>query len=47
MALHVTAIMLGVKDLARSKTFYSDGLGCAIDQDYPSFASVRVGDETM
>ena len=46
MALQVTAIMLGVKDLARSKTFYSDGLGCAIDQDYPSFASVRVGDET-
>ena len=46
MALQVTAIMLGVKDLARSKTFYSDGLGCAIDQDYPSFASVRVGDGT-
>ena len=46
MALQVTAIMLGVKDLARSKTFYSDGLGCAIDKDYPSFVSVRVGDGT-
>ena len=35
MSLHVTAIMLGVADLARSKQFYGEGLGCAIDKDYP------------
>lgn len=43
MALQVTAIMLGVKDLAVSKAFYGDGLGCAIDQDHPNFASFDLG----
>jgi uncharacterized protein len=41
MALQVTAIMIGVEDLARSKAFYADGLGCTIEQDYPGF--VRLG----
>jgi hypothetical protein len=36
--------MLGVKDLARSKQFYGEGLGCAIDQDHPSFVSFKLGD---
>jgi catechol 2,3-dioxygenase-like lactoylglutathione lyase family enzyme len=44
MALQVTAIMLGVEDLARSKTFYREGLGCAIDQDHPNFVSFNLGD---
>jgi uncharacterized protein len=44
VALQVTAIMLGVKDLARSKKFYGEGLGCTIDQDYPVFASLSLGD---
>ena len=44
MALQVTAIMIGVKDLARSKKFYGEGLGCTIDQDYPSFVSLSLGD---
>jgi catechol 2,3-dioxygenase-like lactoylglutathione lyase family enzyme len=44
MTLQVTVIMIGVKDLARSKTFYGDGLGCTIDQDYPSFVSFSLGD---
>jgi len=44
MALHVTAIMLGVEDLARSKKFYAEGLGCAIEQDYPAFVSLNLGD---
>ena len=43
MALQVTAIMLGVEDLARSKQFYAD-LGCAIQQDYPQFVSFSLGD---
>jgi hypothetical protein len=33
--LQVTAIMIGVEDLARSKKFYGEGLGCTIDQDHP------------
>jgi catechol 2,3-dioxygenase-like lactoylglutathione lyase family enzyme len=42
--LQVTAIMLGVEDLARSKRFYGEGLGCTIDQDYPNFVSFNLGD---
>jgi catechol 2,3-dioxygenase-like lactoylglutathione lyase family enzyme len=44
MALQVTAIMLGVNDLGRSKAFYTDGLGCAIEQDYPGFVKLNLGD---
>ena len=44
MSLQVTAIMLGVEDLARSKKFYAEGLGCPIDQDYPQFISFNLGD---
>ena len=32
MPLQVTAIMIGVEDLARSKKFYAQGLGCAADR---------------
>jgi uncharacterized protein len=44
MPLQVTTIMLGVEDLARSKRFYGEGLGCAVDQDHPGFVSFRLGD---
>ena len=43
MPLQVTAIMLGVEDLSRSKKFYAEGLGCAIDKDYPGFVSLDLG----
>jgi predicted enzyme related to lactoylglutathione lyase len=36
--------MLGVEDLARAKAFYGEGLGCTIEQDYPSFVSINLGD---
>jgi catechol 2,3-dioxygenase-like lactoylglutathione lyase family enzyme len=36
--------MIGVKDLARSKKFYGEGLGCAIEQDYPNFVRFNLGD---
>jgi catechol 2,3-dioxygenase-like lactoylglutathione lyase family enzyme len=42
--LQVTAIMIGVEDLARSKKFYGDGLGCTIAQDYPHFVSFDLGE---
>jgi uncharacterized protein len=44
VALQVTAIMLGVEDLDRSKRFYGEGLGCTIAQDYPNFVSFNLGD---
>ena len=44
MPLEVSAIMIGVKDLARSRTFYGEGLGCRIDKDYPNFVSFSLGD---
>jgi uncharacterized protein len=44
MSVHVSAIMLGVEDLARSKRFYGEGLGCAIDQDHPTFVSFNLGE---
>src|SRR6266498_3621644 len=44
MPLQVTAMMIGVEDLARSKKFYGEGLGCAIDQDYPNFVSFKLGE---
>jgi catechol 2,3-dioxygenase-like lactoylglutathione lyase family enzyme len=44
--LQVTAIMIGVEDLARSKKFYGEGLGCEIEQDYPKFVSFNLGDES-
>jgi uncharacterized protein len=44
MSIQVTAIMLGVEDLARSKAFYADGLGCTIEQDYPGFVRLVLGE---
>lgn len=44
MSLQMTAIMLGVADLARSKQFYGEGLGCTINQDHPNFVSFNLGD---
>jgi catechol 2,3-dioxygenase-like lactoylglutathione lyase family enzyme len=43
MPLQVTAIMLGVEDLSRSKKFYAEGLGCRVAQDYPAFVSLDLG----
>ena len=34
MNSHVSAILLGVKDMERAKRFYTDGLGWKISQDY-------------
>jgi catechol 2,3-dioxygenase-like lactoylglutathione lyase family enzyme len=42
MGLQVTAIMLGVADLERSKKFYAEGLGATVDQDYPGFVSLKL-----
>jgi uncharacterized protein len=42
--LQVTAIMIGVEDLARSKKFYGEGMGCEIEQDHPNFVSFDLGE---
>src|ERR1700720_1171504 len=44
MPVQVTTIMIGVQDLARSKKFYAEGLGCAIDKDFPNFVSFSLGE---
>ena len=44
MPLQMSAVMLGVGDLARSKKFYAEGLGCAIEKDFPKFVSLSLGD---
>lgn len=44
MALQANAIMLGVESLERSKAFYGEGLGCAIEQDYPGFVRFDLGE---
>jgi uncharacterized protein len=46
MSLQATAIMLGVEDIARSKMFYGEGLGCTIDQDFPHFVSFNLGESS-
>lgn len=44
MSVQVTAIMIGVEDLARSKKFYGEGLGCKIAQDHQNFVSFDLGE---
>ena len=44
MSVEVTTIMIGVRDLARSKKFYGEGLGCKIEQDHPTFVSFNLGE---
>jgi catechol 2,3-dioxygenase-like lactoylglutathione lyase family enzyme len=44
VSVQVSAIMLGVKDLARAKKFYADGLGCKIDKDTRNFVSFNLGE---
>jgi uncharacterized protein len=36
--------MIGVKDLARSRNFYGEGLGGTIEKDYRNFVSLSMGD---
>jgi catechol 2,3-dioxygenase-like lactoylglutathione lyase family enzyme len=43
MAVQVTAIMIGVESLDRSKKFYGEGLGCEIAKDYPNFVEMDLG----
>ena len=47
MSLQVTTIMLAVEDLARSKKFYAEGMGCALDQDYAQFVKLTLGADSL
>jgi uncharacterized protein len=44
ITLQVSTIMLGVKDVARAKKFYAEGLGCQIVQDFPGFVTCSLGE---
>ncbi len=41
---HVSIITLGVRDLNRAKQFYSEGLGWPIQQEYPVWVCLSLGD---
>ena len=41
---HVSVITLGVRDLARARQFYGEGLGWPIEQDYPQWVSFKMDD---
>jgi catechol 2,3-dioxygenase-like lactoylglutathione lyase family enzyme len=47
MSLQLNAVTLGVKDINRAKKFYSEGLGCTIEQDHPAFVSLKLGDSPV
>lgn len=47
MSIQLSAITLGVSDLTRAKNFYTDGLGCTIEQDHPGYVSMKVGDSPV
>lgn len=44
MSAKVSTIMLGVQDVPRAKKFYVEGLGAAIQQDYPGFVLLDLGE---
>jgi uncharacterized protein len=44
MPLQASVIMLGVKDVARARGFYVEGLGCEVDQDFRGFVRCRLGE---
>ena len=44
MSLPISAIMLGVKDLGRARTFYAEALGFKIDKDTRHFVSFSLGE---
>jgi catechol 2,3-dioxygenase-like lactoylglutathione lyase family enzyme len=46
MGIEVTAIMIGVEDLQRSRRFYAEGLGCEVEQDYPNFVRLGLGEHS-
>ena len=43
MPFELTTVMLGVEDLDRSKAFYAQGMGCTVEQDYPGFVKLGLG----
>jgi uncharacterized glyoxalase superfamily protein PhnB len=44
VSLQMSAVLLGVEDVDRAKKFYAEGLGGEIDQDFPGFARLRLGE---
>jgi uncharacterized protein len=46
MKPRVDTIMLGVQDVERSKTFYAEGLGATLEQDYPGFCKLKLGERS-
>jgi catechol 2,3-dioxygenase-like lactoylglutathione lyase family enzyme len=43
---YVSAIILGVRDIAAARQFYAEGLGWPVYQDYGGWVSFKLGDGT-
>lgn len=39
----ISAVMIGVEDITRSRNFYANGLGCTVKQDTPAFIMFDLG----
>ena len=44
MSVKINIVTLAVSDLARSKDFYTAGLGCELEQDQPQYVQFGLGD---
>ena len=44
MSPKVSTIMLGVRDLAGAKKFYAEGLEAEVEQDFPNFVKLSLGE---
>nr|CTQ95817.1 Lactoylglutathione lyase and related lyases [Kibdelosporangium sp. MJ126-NF4] len=42
--LRISTIMLGVQDVERAKTFYTEGMGAEIEQEYRGFVKFGLGE---
>lgn len=40
----ISTVMLGVRDLARAKAFYTAGLAATIEKDHPNFVSLTLSE---
>lgn len=44
ITLQVSTIMLGVRDVDRAKKFYAEGLGCELEQEFPGYVKLGLGE---
>jgi catechol 2,3-dioxygenase-like lactoylglutathione lyase family enzyme len=40
----ISTVMLGVRDLASAKKFYAEGLAAEVEQEFPNFVKLNLGE---